>query len=102
MKHADGKRVVEHTLQRQTINVGLNDMGVGKISRGWKCHFDRLAEINGDDVFYSPGRNSPCVTALATAALEHNFPSEEVWRYRRDPIQKLLFVSFIVVSELLP
>src|SRR5215813_14834019 len=87
MKDADRKRAVEHSLQRQMINVGLNDMSVREVSGRGKGDFNGIAQIDGDDVLNAPAGNATRVTTFTASTFKHDFSHEELSIDRGNPIQ---------------
>ncbi len=85
MQDADRKRVIKRARQRQMVDVGLNNVRIRQVARGFKRRLDRRAEIDADNVARAPLRGELRVTSLAAAAFEHDLVAKKLRLHRRDP-----------------
>src|SRR5687768_17272603 len=102
MKHTNRKRVVELARQRQPVNVCLNDVRVGKRTRGHIRRLHRLAYIDTYNFTRAPLRGKLRVTPFAATAFEHNLVAEKLRRNGSDPAEELFRVALVCLSKVLP
>ena len=102
MQHPNGKGVIENRLQRQFVNVCLDDVSVRQVFGISIGGFDSNAQVYANDGFCPPFANQPRMAAFATAAFDNGFASHKTWRHGRNPIQKLFFMVIGDVIELQP
>src|SRR5687768_13618043 len=102
MQHADRERIVKLSRERESINVGLNDVRVWQRTRRGKRSLHRYTEIDPDDVLRAPTRRELRVTSLAATTFKHDFVAKKLRRDRGDPTQKLTSVARVFLREVLP
>ena len=102
MQHADRECVIKHSPEWQVEDVGLHNVRIRKMARGRECRFDRVAEIDADDVAGAELRGELRMTPFATAAFQHNFIFEELSIDGSNPTEKLLLITLVCLREVLP
>ena len=65
VNNPDGKGVVKDARQRWMAKVGLHDVHVFRRPRRRERRFNRVAQINSDDVARAPTRRQECEATLA-------------------------------------
>src|SRR5262245_8082336 len=95
VQNADRKSVIKPPFQRQTVDVGLNNVNVGQVLSVSVRGLDSHAQVYPDHVARAPLTDEPGVTAFAASAFEHDLVAYEIPRDGRDPIQELFLVVLL-------
>src|SRR5687768_8875327 len=102
MQHADAKGIIERPFKWQLENIALDDMYVRNVAGQGECRFDGDAEIETDDFLCSPFRGELGVTALATAAFEHDLVLKKLGFHRLQPAKHLIGIHLVFLSKMRP
>src|SRR3989440_5959025 len=102
MQHADREGVIERALERQLINVCLDDVRAFMFARRRISRLDRVACINPDDITRAPFERQLRVSSLAATTFEHNLVTKKLWRDGLEPTEELLRVTLVLLRKMLP
>ena len=93
VQHADREGVVEHPLDRRSIDVRLDDVRVLEVARVGEGRINGFTQVERHHTARAELRRERSVPALAAATLQHCAVTEEFRRDRPDPIEELPAVA---------
>ena len=102
IEDANAERIIKLRYQREFANISLHHMNIVETTRCLKRGFDRVAQVNTNNVLHFPFSSQLQMSSLAATAIEHNLVLKKLRFDRIQPTEKLLSVLPIVLVELLP